>query len=498
MARKRNKRRVHANKKASQRAYEASSNGRRLGQWDAPALSPTQAVVTELDLLRKRARATIRNNPWVSRALTVDVASEIGTGITPRAVTLDQDFNKEMMEVYEDYVPFADASGFLSVYGIQALAIRTRKESGEAFIRIIRKRSDSSLPIPLQFQVLESDFCPLWLNKDIGDGNKIISGVEVNKYGKPVAYWIYPHHPDDGGVLFENLIRIPTKDMIHHFIPKRPGQLRGEPQGTQSAVRAYVYDKYDDAELGRKESRASFTGVVRRPDYGEADYKFDPISGQPIEKDGKDVPIIDMEAGTFPNLLPGEDITLFDGDDAGKGYKDFQWHQMLGISAGWGVPYALVTGDYTQINDRIWRAIMNQYHREVEQVQDLYIIAQICRRMWNEIVNRAILVGAVKAPTGMTSNFSHLRAVHRPQAWKHIHPVQDVQSKIMEIDAGLTSRQKTIDEGKDESIEEIDRQRSEDYKRELDLGLKQEQEETNSNNSNDNKDKNNESTKKTK
>ena len=459
-------------KPAEQRAYEASSNGRRLSGWDSPALSPTNAVTSELDTLQRRARAATRNNCWTSRALKADVANEIGTGIVPRASSPDEEFNKQLMELWRDFHPLCDAGGSLGAYGIQWAASRARKESGEVFIRIIRKRSDRNLPVPLQFQILESDFCPTHLNRRASNGNDIISGVEVDKMGKPVAYWIYKEHPSSGRGTVESLMRVSTDDMIHHFVPNRPGQLRGEPTGVQSMVRSYVFDKYDDAELGRKEARAHFTGVIRRPDYGEEDYKFDPISGEPIDTDDNDMPMIEMEAGTFPNLLPGEDVTLFSGDDAGRGYKDHQHYQLLGISAGWSVPYQLVTGDYTEINDRLWRAIMNQYHREVEQTQELFMIAQVCRRMWNEFVDRAVLSGMIDAPSDFTKKrFAYIRAEHRPPAWKHIHPTQDVDAKVKLMNAGLKSRQKTIDEMSGEDAESVDEQRKKDKLREAELGL---------------------------
>lgn len=462
-------------KSADQRAYEASSSGRRLGQWDAPALSPTQAITSELDLLRRRSQAGIRNNPWISRALKADVANEIGTGIVPRPVTSDKEFNKQLFELWKDYYLLCDYSGQLSAYGIQWTASRSRRESGEVFIKIIRQRSNRNLPVPLQFQVLESSFCPTHLNRTSTTGNDIISGVEVNANGKPVAYWMYKNHPSEQLTSLTDMVRVKAEDIIHHFIPLRPGQLRGEPNGTQSMVRSYVFDKYDDAELGRKEARSQFTGVIRRPDYGQDDYKFDPISGEPISKDETDVPMIEMETGSFPSLLPGEDITLFDGDDAGRGYKDYQHYQLLGISAGSDVPYQLTTGDYTEINDRLWRAIMNQYHGEKEQDQDLFVIPQVCRRMWIEFVDRAILSGAVKAPANYSTNrFDYIRAKHRPKAWRHIHPLQDIQAKALEKNEGFVSRQKIIDESRDDSAEEVDEQRAEDAEREKRLKLTEE------------------------
>ncbi len=450
--------------KIEQRAYEASATGRRLGQWDSPELSPTTAATTELDLLRRRSRAATRNNPWISKAIKSSVATIIGTGIVPRPMTSDKGFNLGLLELWEDYQPVADVNAGGGAYAIQKNVERAVEESGEAFVRIIRKRSTSSaLPVPLQFQVLEGDFCPLSLNREVSNGNRIVSGIEVDKNGVMVAVWLYPRHPSEGMVDMNKLVRVVAANIIHVFEPTRPGQLRGVPKGVQSMVRAYVFDKYDDAELGRKEARANFTGVIRRPDYGSEDFKFDPISGDPLTTDDGDLPMLEMETGTFPSLLPGEDLTLFNGDDAGRGYKDYQHYQLLATAAGWDIPFQHLTGDYTEINDRLWRAISNQYQREVEQYQTTVIIPQLCRRMWNEFVQRAIISGAIDYPSSMADNpHHHLRCKHRPQAWKYIHPVQDVQAKVLEIDNRLTSRQKVVDETKDDSIEEIDRQIAED------------------------------------
>jgi len=460
---------------ATQQAYEAAGVGRRLGKWDAPDLSPREAATLELQILRRRTRAGVRNNPWIARSNNVAVSNEIGTGITPRPAGPDKDFNGALLELWHDYVDHCDSDGLLSVYAMQAAAVSTRRVSGEAFIIIRRNRAARNSPVPLQFQLVEADLCPVDLTIIKSTGNSIITGVEITPGGRVVAYWFYKSHPADGfGANLANLVRIKSTDVIHHFIPTRHGALRGVPAGVQSIVRAYTFDKYEDAELVRKESRASFTGVIRRPDYGAVDYKFDPISGVPITTDGDGVPMIEMETGTFPSLLPGEDVSLFDGDDAGRGYADFQRWQMYGVCAGEGTPYQLVTGDYTGINDRLWRAIMNQYHREIEQTQDLYIIPQVCRRMWIEFVDRAVMSGAVDAPNDFAqARTKYIRAKHRAPAFKHIHPTQDVQATVLEIDNKLISRQKAIDERRGEVAEEVDEQRAEDAKRESALGLDQ-------------------------
>lgn len=455
------------------RAYEASAQGRRLGSFDAPDLSPNQAATSELSMLRRRMRASVRNNPWISRGLKADVANEIGTGIIPRSKATDAKFRKAIRMLWNDMAPLLDADGRLNAYGIQWSAARARRESGEVFVRIRQRRPEDGLLVPVQFQVLESDFCPLTMNEMRPNGNEVINGIEFNKLGKRAAYWMYKKHPaDKGGWTYNDLTRVPAEQIIHHFIPLRPGQQRGEPNAVQSIVRSYLYDKYDDAELGRKETRSQYTGVIFRPDYGADDYQFDPISGLPLGTDAGGVPMLDLEPGSFPSLLPGEEIKLFDGDDSGNGYADFQRQQKLAIAAGQDVPYELVTGDYSNINDRVWRAIMNQYRREIEQIQDLFTIQQVCRVMWEAFVDAAVLAGAIEAPGFESRRHDYIRAEHRAPAWPYINPLQDANAARVLKQEGFESRSGIIAE-RGWDAEDVDEQRAEDDARERRLGLNQ-------------------------
>jgi lambda family phage portal protein len=453
----------------SNAAYDASSTGRRLSSFDAPGYGPNLAATVELNLLRNRSRASIRNNPWISRGLKADVANEIGTGIVPRSKCSNEKFKKEIRSLWSDWTPYADAGGILDAYGIQWAAVRARKESGEVFIRIRKRLSIDNLPVPVQFQLIEADFCPTHLNSMASNGNEIISGIEFDAIGRRVAYWMYKKHPGERGN-FSDLIRVPAEQIIHHYIPLRPGQLRGEPNAIQAIVRAHLYEKYDDAELGRKETRAHYTGVIHRPDYGQSDYKYDPISGLPIDEDDEGVPQLELEPGTFPSLLPGEEIELFDGDPGNIGYLDYQRQQLLSIAAGMDVPYELVSGDYRGINDRVWRAIMNQYRREEEQTQDLFTIQQVCRIMWETVVDSAVMAGAIAAPGYDTKRRDYLRADHRAPAWAYINPLQDANAMAILKNEGFESRTGLIAE-RGWDAEDVDQQRADDAAREKKLGL---------------------------
>lgn len=408
-----------------------------------------------------------RNNPWIASAQNNWVADEIGTGITGRSAAPDKAFRAAANDLWKDFVKECDADGITNFAGILAMMVRGRREAGEIFLRFRDRRPSDGLTVPLQLQVLESEFCPM---EDTDLSRRIKHGVKFDTIGRRTHYRMYRNHPGEfDGDRFDQLADIPADQIIHHFTPLRAGQIRGIPATVQALIKAKDFDEYDDAELNRKKTRSSYTGVFTRPDYGEEDYKFDPFTGEPLEE-FDDAPVTDVQPGTWMTALPGESATLFDGDKAGDGYADFIRAQLLAIAASLGVPYEIMTGDMSAINDRTLRAILNQYRRLLEHTQWLYTIPQICERVWSAFIDRAVLAGKLYAPDYLENRKKYQSSEWRPDGWDYLHPVQDVQSKILQKKAGLKSRSAIVAE-QGEDAEEVDRQNAEDSAREKDLGL---------------------------
>ena len=458
-------------------AYQASGSGRLSTGLDAPTLSPTSAGVAENATLINRSQAMMRNNSWLHKGVKSDVANEIGNGIKPVPNSSNKQFNSDILSLWNSSVSELDADGIYNIYGMQMLAAKARREQGECFIRIRPRRPQDGLTVPVQFQLLEPVFCPYDLDKILPNGNKVISGVELNKIGKRVAYWMYNYHPNTFSP-FESLqmVRVPAEQIIHYYKPERIGALRASPEISRAITKAHMLDKFDNAELTRKETRANFTGVITKPEYTDEDYLYDPMTGEDISEDHADVGMMDMEPGTFPSLLAGEDIKLFGGDSDGDNYIPFSRQQLMGIAAAIGVPYQVATGDYSGLNDRLARVILNQYHREIEQIQNLVTIHQFCRVIWNTYVDTAVLSGAVSATGFENDRNDYIKCDHISDAFPYIQPEQDINAQIKAIDAGLDSRKATV-KRRNKDVEVIDNQRAEDMKRELMLELSKNQDE---------------------
>ncbi len=456
MSKSKRKQRLAAVRKARAQSYEAASHGRRLQTWRASSAGPNTLLLGNLETLRARSRDAMRNNGWLSGALDSWVANEIGTGITPRSQAHNPEFAAAADALWDDWVKEADADGVLDFYGMLALAARSRKEAGEVFIRRRTRRLEDGLSVPLQLQLLEAELCPLNYTQ-----GQIRAGIEFDRLGRRRAFHMYRSHPGEhmGEVDAGQLVAVPADAVIHHYAPLRPGQLRGQPWTVQALIRARSFDEYDDAELERKKTRANYTGVIERPDDPMTDGS-DPFTGEAIETDGEGDAVTNVSPGSFAALLPGEKLHLFEGDRTADGYADFVRHQLLGMAAGLKVPYEFFSGDFSGVNDRVMRVILNEYHRILEQSQWLVTIPQICERVWAWFIDHAVMAGKLSAPDYAQRRRDYLRVEWRTDGWPYMHPVQDVDAKLKAIEGGLESRPAAVAE-RGWNYKDIDRQNAE-------------------------------------
>lgn len=445
--------------------YDAAGSGRRLAGWNAPSSGPRVAM-SGAEVLRNRMRDAIRNE-WAGKSShRVWHVNLIGTGIVPRPHTKDGALRARLKDLWDDWVPDADADGVLDFYGLQTLAVKTWLSGGECFARLRPRRLDDGLAVPLQVQLLESDMVP-FVDRDLQDGNRIRSGIEFDRIGRRVAYWMYRSHPGDRepDASLADLVRVPADQVLHMFEPGRPGEIRGVIDFASVLAKLRSIGNFDDAVLTRQELANLFTMFITRSPSAGGNAQIDPMTGRPYEQ-SMEGPMASLEPGLSQELAPGDDVKFSEPPDAGANYADYMRQQHLGVAAGGGVPYEFATGDIRDVSDRVLRVIINEFRRHCEQRQWQIIIPQFCRRVRDAWARAAVLSGAI-SPAELDAA---RRVLWNPQGWAYIHPTQDASARKTEVDAGIKSRSQVILERGDDP-DDVDAQRAEDAAREKNLKL---------------------------
>ncbi|GHU19508.1 phage portal protein [Alphaproteobacteria bacterium] len=444
-------------KKKASAPYDGAGHGKRLGNWYPSSSSINTLLASSLSTLRTRSHDIVRKNPYASNAIDSIVSNCIGTGIKPQSKAKDSEFRRNVQDLWLSWTDEADSAGVVDFYGFQSLVLRSVIECGECFVRL--KIDKKNATVPLKLQVLESEHLDSSKDQALPNGNIIRSGIEFDKTGKRVAYYLYKEHPGENSFQLLESVRIPASEILHIFKPLRPGQIRGEPWLSNVLLKLHDLDQYEDAELVRKKTAAMFAGFVTR-----LDSETDMFGEGNANEHG--AAFAGLEPGTMQFLDPGEDVKFSSPADVGGTYEVFIKQQLRAISVGLGITYEQLTGDLSDVNYSSIRAGLVEFRRKCTSLQHNLIVFQLCRPIWNKWIELAILSDAIKCPNDPT--FSLVKWI--PQGFAWVDPLKEQNAQMNAVRCGFKSRAEVVSElGYD--IEEIDAEISADNERAKKMGL---------------------------
>lgn len=451
--------------------YTAGGNGRRTRGWLAPGNGPNDSVTGNAQSLRNRSRQQYRNNGTARSIINRLVSNLVGTGIKPRSLAENKSFQRKAQDLWDVWGKESDPEGALGIYGQQAQAVNCWLQAGECFIRRRDRREADGLSVPMQVQVMEPELCPVHYNTMNG-GNPVRAGIEYNRLGQRVAYWMYKSHPGDMALLNADstqLRRVPADQIIHLYDPIRPGQSRGVPHLSAVLMRMHDVDDYDDATLMRQKIANLFAGFITSPAAGETG--LGNLANSQGEE-GEDAPEVGLESGLMQELGEGEDVKFSDPPDAGSTYSEFLTWQYRMATAGSDMPYEIATGDYSNLNDRTARFMFLQFKRFVQQKQEHLISHQFGHRLWSDWwVPRAVLSGALTAQGYANNPRKYTKVQQVPQRFEHLHPLQDAQAAEKWMRLGVRTRGQTVAENNNLDIETFNEQAAAENEQADELGL---------------------------
>ncbi|MBF0395766.1 MAG: phage portal protein [Desulfobacterales bacterium] len=450
-------------------AYEGATFGRRLGTWGAYSSGPNTALFSSLSTLRARSRELTRNNPLSHGAVDSFVANLIGTSISPRWQIKDSELKEKIQELWIDSIEEMDASGLCDFYGMQSIVARALIEGGECLVRFRMRKPDDGLIVPMQLQVIEGDHLDETYSTIAPNGNEIRMGIEINKAGQRVAYWLYNEHPGENFVNTNHIerVRIPASEILHIYRPLRPGQMRGRPWMASIIVKMHEIDQCVDAELVRRKTTAMFGGFITRPP-GEDEESG--ILGKTVEDNADMERIIALEPGTFPELPPGYGVNFSMPTDVSGNYVAWMKQQLRDIARGIGVTYEQLSGDLEGVNYSSIRAGLLEFRRLCKMIQIHTLVFQLCKPVAKRWLDTAVLCGAIEIPDYSKNRRIYNRIKWCPDGWDWVDPLKDQHAKLMAVRGGFESRAHVVAEmGHD--IEIVDNEITEDLKRTDKLGL---------------------------
>lgn len=432
------------------RAYAGASMSRLNSDWTALNTSADSEIITSLRILRARSRELLRDNEYAKAAVRTIKNNVIGSGVGMQAqvVTaggklLDK-VNDNIEAAWEEWTDkdTCDPAGKLGFADMERLIMGSIPENGEVLVRKVRRPFGMG-KLPYALELIEADrLVDQWSVARAENGNMIRMGVEQDSWGRPVAYWLYPHHPGDyqfSSFVASALIRVPAEEIIHLFIPERIGQTRGVPWFHATLKRLRHMQGYEEAEIVAARAAASIVGIIQSeegltPDLGsEEDGGADPHQA----------PTLSMEPGTFQQLQPGETFTGFNPSRPNAGMDPFMRYMLRSVATGIGVSYASISSDYSQSNYSSSRlALLDE--RDLWRVLQGWLIRNFRMQVHRDWIEAAVLAGELTMPDYYTNPKKYRAVRFKPRGWSWIDPVKEVTAYKAAVRAGFMTQADVI------------------------------------------------------
>lgn len=421
------------------RGYDGAQRGRKTLSWRAGPTSADAEIAHAGPLLRDRMRDLVRNNPHAAKAVSELVSHIVGDGIVPRARTGNGKLDERVNRLFESWAKECDADGQLDFFGLQTLVVREMIESGDGLIRRRRRRAEDGLTVPLQLQVIETDLIDGSKNGPTNGGGVIIQGIEHDAIGKRTAYWMFPTHP--GNAVFDpkgasESRPVPASEILHLYEKQRT-QVRGVPWGSPVIMSLQNLGSYEEAELVRKRLEACMVGVlIPGDDDGELGIPTQQDNGPGLyDQDG--FAVEKFEPGMFVVAHGGKDIK-FSQPAITSNYDTYKRSMLHTIAAGFRVPYAILSGDLSQVNYSSSKIGLEGFRRLISAVQWQMVIPMICEPVWRWFIEAAYLAGHIDT--------TDIPVEWTPPRFYSADPARDVAATIAEVRAGFKSPQEAISE----------------------------------------------------
>lgn len=442
----------------------AKRNRKALSNYDPGTGDADADILTNLPLLRGRARDMSRNAPIGAGAINTNINYVVGTGLSmqPRinyevlGLTEEQ-ADKWQSQVQLEWEMFAestdcDATLSQNFYELQALAFRSVLESGDVLAVLAQVKRNK--PYNLAIQMIEAD--RLCNPSGKMDTQEFAQGIEFDQYGAPTRYHISKKHPGAFGTRAmqpNEWVAIDAfgkttgrRNVLHLFEKKRPGQIRGVPYLAPVIEQLKQLERYTEAELQAAVIAASFAVFMTMDAEGFHELFENSPDGRKAYLEGASnwdgsIPQADLGgAGKVVNLLPGETPVTSDFGRPNDKFDPFVQAIFREVGVSLELPYEILIKHFTASYSAARAALLDAW-RLFRRRRD-WLAMNFCQPVYQAWLEEGIATGRINAPGFFADPL--LRHAWSKAEWigdgpGSIDPEKEVKAAKLRNELGITT-----------------------------------------------------------
>jgi lambda family phage portal protein len=444
------------------RSFNAGNTGIKTASWVSQDISLNTLLESQLSIIRARSRELARNTSTGRRYLTLvkdnivgadgfNFQSRCGEYVNGKWV-LDDLANQTIEAHYKIWCEseHCDITGQSSFAELTRLIVEGLARDGEFLVREIVGIKDT--PYRYQLQVLNIDRLDINYRANLNNGNTVRMGVERNSAGKPVAYYVLEHNPNDSlNLNTQHRVRIDANEIIHRFVRVDPEQIRGVPWAHAMMTGQNMLHIFEDAAVEASVVGATNMGFFKKPAPGDPNYV--PPNDGDLESmsDGEDIDgnlYQDAVGASFREMPEGWELQQFNPAYPHATFDPFVQSRKRDIAAGLDVAHHNLSGDMAGVNYSSAR-IAELSERSTWRSQQKFIIRIFAMRVTKRWLEMSLLAGALKTPNGSALPATKLQKFKEglnftARGWDWTDPQKDANGAKISIQEGLATRTQIV------------------------------------------------------
>ncbi|MGD9947529.1 MAG: phage portal protein [Desulfobulbus sp.] len=402
-----------------------------------------------------RANDLVSNDPHACSLIEAISVNAVGPGLWPQSkpnfkrlgITEDQALGiAEQAEwEFERFNIEADARGISDFYGTQFQNLWSMLVNGE-FLNLplmLTGPGYEARRYRLAIQALD----PLRLStpSDLQFMADIRDGIRIDSLGAPKSYLIVDAVDGRFGMTCssQHHTELPRKVghrhvVMHRFHAKYPEQQRGVSILAPAMGFFRNFADYMDYELLGAIIAASFPVWIEKTNPYDA-------AGLPgvrsqLNADGTTTYYRETPPGQVLYGNAGEKPHILKSDRPGNSFQTFVETALRAVGAATGMPYEVISKDFSKTNYSSARAALQEAWRVFELYQD-WLVTHFCQQIWEMFFEEAILRGYIKLPAG-APDFYEFRPEYCTCDWigperTNVDPVKEMTADIMGLNANV-------------------------------------------------------------
>ena len=434
------------------KSYRGAAIDALTRNWIPQHRSGDAQLADSWNLLSARIGDLIRNEPSLGKAERDLNKHIVGCGITTFADVIDgernwiDDFNDESDDWWDRYAEYsfeADVEGRRSIAELQADGHAQVIEQGEAiYLKCLDTKPGRTVPVCWQLlEATQLDESKNEVAGVAGNPNRIVRGVELDRFNRAVAYWIFDAHPYDqwSGWASEST-RIPAERVLHYYLPMPNSATRGV-----SWFRALVRATRDadwlvGGELTAGALQALLVMIHKHAKMPTAGGGMGLIDGG-SDTDALGNPVVKWGPGVKADIPIDDEIEVVESKRPGRQVAPFMKFMRQEQAMGAGLSYTTLTGDFSATSFTSAHGAANEENAYFRPLQRRFA-RHVVLPMRNEHTKFAAAYGlyqTLSATQFLKQPHRWSRLLYMPPGRDQLNPLDQSGASIDRMRSGLST-----------------------------------------------------------